>query len=71
MRLQRLVVHAASEEVDLLLALKELKSEICFKIDLLPQFGQTTSLIVELFRTSSSNEWPHSWHLNSYIGIPG
>ena len=63
------MVQAASEKVDLFPALCELKSETSFRIDLLLQFGQTTSLIAELFRTSSSNDWPQSWHLNSYIGI--
>ena len=47
----------------------EAKVEICFATWLLPQDGQTTSPTALELRTSSSKGEPHSWHINSKIGI--
>jgi hypothetical protein len=38
--------------------------------DRLPHCGQTTSSISDELHTSSSNDLPHDWHANSYVGIP-
>jgi hypothetical protein len=50
-------------------AIFEAKVEICFATWLLPQVGQITLSIALELRTSSSKGAPHSWHINSKIGI--
>jgi hypothetical protein len=47
----------------------EANVEIFLEIFLLPQIGQSTSLIALDERTSSSNDWLHSSQTNSNSGI--
>jgi hypothetical protein len=50
-------------------ATREAKVETFFLTCWPPQVGQTTSLVALALRTSSSKGRPHSWQMNSYIGI--